>query len=219
MYGIRRSGILLAHRSKKPVVGRAVRARHRIHRTDQRFYYRYNYCYNAAYGIALYQSMDTRCSSCEAQGADGVSIHDNLVGDDLNLGSLRSRSAGDAIELMAAPGSTGKGLNQLNNVEISHNMFVRAIRALAIFGAGSAGQMHNWTLQNNIWAFGNYGVSAIGGRGGWDSPSDNTNKVYDILQACITNWKADHNAVFNWKMGAFETNWPTNGSGRGNFFY
>ena len=46
------------------------------------FTYRYNYCYNAAYGIALYQSMDAGCRSCEAQGGSRISIHDNVVGDD-----------------------------------------------------------------------------------------------------------------------------------------
>ena len=173
------------------------------------FTYRYNYCYNTAYGIALYQSMDGGCPSCQGQGASGISIHDNVVGDNLNLGNLRSRSAGDAMELMTVPDSSQRGLNQVNNVEITHNTFVRAIRSLAIFGGG-VGQMHNWTLQNNIWAYGDYGVGPIGDRGCDASFPWGTNNFQGLLSSCVSNWKADHNAVFNWQGGS----WPS-----GNSFY
>lgn len=179
------------------------------------FTYRYNYCYNAAYGIGLYQSMDGGCTSCQAQGANGVSIHDNVIGDNLNLGALKARSAGDALEVLSVGDSTRSGLNQLNNVNISHNTFVRAIRALAIVGGSPPGQMHNWRIQDNIWPFGEYGVEAVGGRGTCDAPAGNANNFHDILRSCVSNWTVDHNAVFDWKAGR----WPTDGSGRGNFFF
>jgi hypothetical protein len=170
------------------------------------FTYRYNYCYNAAYGIALYQSMDAGCTSCEAQGAARISIHDNVVGDNLNLGRLKSQSAGDAMQLYATRDQTGGGLSQLNDVSISHNTFVRAIRALAIFGADSAGQMHNWTIQDNIWAYGNYGVGPIGNGHGCDASFGwGANNFRGLLTACVSQWKADHNAVFNWQGGS----WPS----------
>ena len=180
------------------------------------FTYRYNYSYNVAYGIALYAFMPARCGNCQSQGADGVSVHDNLIGDNLNLGKLKMQSAGDAMELYATRDATGRGLSQLNNIDISHNTFVRAVRALAIFGADAPDQMHNWTLQNNIWPYGNYGVGPIGSGHGCDTRfSWGTNNLFGILTSCVSNWKADHNAVFNWKSGS----WPTNGSGKGNFFY
>jgi len=182
------------------------------------FTYRYNYCYNTAYGIALYQSMDAGCSSCQAQGANRISIHDNLIGDNLNLGNLSGTNTGDGMELMSVADSTGQGLNQINNVNISHNTIVRAIRSLMIFGA-NAGQLHNWTMQNNLWTYGNYGVGPIGNAGGCDTPygwgSDNFNA---ILNACVSSWTVDHNAVFNWNGGTTGLNWPTNGTGSGNSF-
>lgn len=169
------------------------------------FTYRYNYCYNAAYGIGLYQSMDAGCISCEAQGASGISIHDNLIGDNLNLGKLKAQSAGDALELYATRDQTGRGLSQLTNVEIVHNTFVRAIRGLAGFGADATGQMHNWTIQNNIFPYGTYGVGPIGtGRGCDQRIAWGRNDFRALLSSCVTNWKVDHNAVFNWQDGS----WP-----------
>jgi len=175
------------------------------------FTYRYNYCYNVAYGIGLYQSMDAGCPSCQAQGANRISIHDNVIGDNLNLGNLASSSTGDGFEVMTSPDSTGQGLNQLNNVNISHNTFARAIRGLTIFGGG-IGQMHNWTMQNNIWAYGNYGFMYIGFAGGCDTPYPGNAAA--ILNACVSNYTVDHNAVFNWNGGALGSNWPS-----GNLFF
>ena len=175
------------------------------------FTYRFNYCYGAAYGIALYQSMDAGCTSCEAQGARHISIHDNLVGDNLNLGKLRLQSAGDAMQMYAAQDRTARGLSQVNDVNISHNTFVRAIRALAIFGADAPGQMHQWTIQDNIWPYGNYGVGPIGNGHGCDTRFGfGSNDFTGILSACVSDWKLDHNAVFNWGGG----HWPN-----GNTFF
>jgi hypothetical protein len=182
------------------------------------FTYRYNYCYNAAYGIGLYQSMDAGCANCQAQGANRISIHDNVIGDFMNLGNLSSSSTGDGLELMTVPDSTGQNLNQMNNIKISHNTFVKAIRGLTSFGGG-AGQMHNITMQDNIMHFGTYGFMDIGFGGGCDTPFGVGNFAYSILNACVSNWTVDHNAVFNWNGGALGANWPAGGTGSGNFFF
>src|SRR5207244_1227224 len=123
-----------------------------------------------------------------------ISIHDNLIGDNLNLGSLKAQSAGDAMELYATRDVTGLGLSQLNNVEISHNSFVRAVRSLAGFGADAPGQMHSWTIQNNIFPNGNYGVGPIGNGHGCDARFPwGGNNFHGLLSSCVVNWKADHN--------------------------
>lgn len=183
------------------------------------FTYRYNYCYNAAYGIALYQSMDSGCSTCQGQGANGISEHDNLIGDNLNLGSLSGQSAGDEMEMYAAKDSSGAGLNKIQNVNISHNTFVHGIRGLAIFGADSTGLLSNWTMQNNIWYYANFGWMDIGNTGGCDTPFDNGNNAFAILNACVTGWTVDHNAVFGWNGGVLGAKWPTDGKGANNFFF
>jgi len=188
--------------------------------TVRDFTYRYNYSYNVAYGIAVYAFMGAGCSTCQSQGAWDVSIHDNLIGDDLNLGNLTAQSAGDEMEILATNDATNQGLNTIKNLNISHNLFVKGIRGLTIFGGPSTNsQMQNFTLQNNIWSYASFGWMDIGNTGGCDTPFDNANKAYQILQACVTTWTVDHNAVFNWATGTLGANWPTNGSGLNNFFY
>lgn len=182
------------------------------------FTYRYNYSYNVAYGIAVYAFMPAGCPTCQTQGGDRISVHDNVIGDNMNLGNLASSSTGDSIEILTVPDSTGRGLNQLKNINISHNTFVKAIRSITIFGGGTS-EMYNFTMQNNIWAFGNYGWADIGNAGGCDAPYGFTNNAYGILTACVSNWTVDHNAVFNWNSGTLGSKWPTNGSGSGNFFF
>jgi hypothetical protein len=175
----------------------------------QDFTYRYNYSYNVAYGMGVYAFLPGHCSTCQPQGAMRISIHDNLIGDNLNMGNLRMRSSGDAMELYAGRDTTNQGLAQLNDIDISHNTFVRAIRSLAVFGGDAPGQMHNWTMQNNIWPYGNYGVGPVGNARGCDSRSGwGPNDLRGILSACVTNWKFDHNAVFNWQGGS----WPAGNS-------
>jgi hypothetical protein len=186
--------------------------------TIRDFTYRYNYSYNVAYGIGLYAFMPAGCSTCQSQGGDRISIHDNVIGDNLNLGNLSSTNSGDSMEILAVADSTGRGLNQLNNVNISHNTFVKAMRSLTIFGGGF-GQMHNWTVQNNIWSYGNYGFLSFSTSSITCDGGTNANNAYLILQSCATNWVWDHNSVFNWNGGALGAKWPTNGSGAGNFFF
>jgi hypothetical protein len=182
------------------------------------FTYRYNYSYNTAYGIAVYAMMPTTCSTCQSQGANRVSIHDNVIGDNLNLGSLTSTSTGDAIEILATNDSTGRGLNKLQNVDINHNTFVKAIRSAILFGGPSDNtRIVNLTIQNNLWAYGNYGWVGVGGSGGCDQQANGI--FYNALNNCVSNWTVDHNAVFNWNGGStLGANWPTNGSGTGNYF-
>jgi hypothetical protein len=149
------------------------------------------------------------CVDCDAQGASNISIHDNIIGDGLSLGKLRAQSAGDAMELYAKRDDARRGLSQVNNVSISHNTFIRAIRGLAAFGADAVGQMHNWTMQDNIFPFGNYGVGPIGNSRGCDQGIPwGSNDFRRLLSACVTNWKVDHNAVFNWQGGS----WPPGNS-------
>ena len=177
----------------------------------QDFTYRFNYSYNVAYGIAVYAFLPAHCSTCQPQGGHRISIHDNLIGDNLNLGTLRQRSAGDGMELYASRDTTRRGLTQLNHIDISHNTFVRAVRSLAAFGGDAPGQMHDWTIQNNIFPFGNYGVGPIGNGDGCDKGIGwGRNDFSELLKACVINWKVDSNAVFNWQGG----NWPS-----GNRFY
>jgi len=80
--------------------------------------------------------------------------------------------------------------------------------------------MNNWRIQDNIWAFGNYGIGPIGNAGGCDTAFGwGSNNFYGILNACVTGWTVDHNAVFNWNGGTLGKNWPTDGAGAGNFFF
>lgn len=183
------------------------------------FTYRYNYAYSVAYGIAVYSFMPAGCPTCQTQGSNRVSIHDNLIGDNLNLGNLSGQSAGDEMEILATNDSTSQGLNKIQNLNISHNTFVKGIRSLTIFGGPTGNlQMVNFTLQNNIWSYANFGWGNIGNTNGCDTPFGFSNNAYSILQACVTNWTADHNAVFNWNGGTLGAKWPTDGKGAGNFF-
>jgi hypothetical protein len=163
--------------------------------------------------------MDSGCTGCQAQGANRASIHDNVIGDNLNLGSITGQSTGDALEILTAADSTGQGLNKIQNLNISHNTFVRAIRALTIFGGPPAGvntQFVNITVQNNVWAYGNFGFGPIGA--GCEGNVGFSDNAYAILNGCVTNYTWDHDAVFNWNGGTLGSKWPTNGSGLGNSF-
>src|SRR5262249_9320873 len=113
---------------------------------------------------------------------------------------------------------TGQGLNQLNNINISHNTFTKAIRALAIFG-GAPGQMHNWTVQDNLFAYGTYGFMSFSSGATTCDGGANFNNAYLVVQSCVSNWVWDHNSVFNWNGGTLGAKWPTNGAGSGNFFF
>jgi len=182
------------------------------------FTYRYNYAYNVGYGIAVYAFMPAGCTTCQNQGANRVSIHDNLI-DWLNLGNLTGLAT-DEMEILSANDSTGQGLNKLQNINISHNTFVRGIRALVIFGGPPAGvktQIVNITGQNNIWSYAASGFGPIGN--GCEGPGGFIDNAYGILNGCTTGYVWDHNGVFNWNGGALGSKWPTDGNGANNFFF
>jgi len=157
------------------------------------FIYRYNYAYNVSYGIGLYSSQDAGCTTCQSQGANRISIHDNVI-DDLNIPSQWPQGGGDAQEYTANIGSP------LQNVTIAHNTITLARRSFAIFGAGSTGLMKNWTFQNNIIANGNNGFISIG-IGGCQA---NLHTAYTILNACVSPFTFDHNLI----LGGTATDWP-----------
>jgi hypothetical protein len=183
--------------------------------------YRYNYSYNVAYGIAVYAMMAAGCSTCQSQGGNRISIHDNLIGDNLNLGNLVATSTGDAMEILATNDATGQGLNKLQNVSITHNTFVKAIRSMTVFGGPTDNtRIVNLTMQNNLWPYGNYGWVGVGSPGGCDTQANGS--FYNALNECVTTWTVDHDAVFSWSTangGTLGRNWPANGSGTGNWFY
>lgn len=184
------------------------------------FTYRYNYAYGAAYGIAIYAFAPQGCAQCLSQGADRVSVHDNLIGDNLNLGNLTATSAGDEREVMAITDPAGLGRSKLQNVNFNHNTFVRGVRALVIFGGGAFGQIVNWVDQNNIWSNATYGWMRIGNGTGDCSNPFGVGQAYAMLNACVSNWTVDHNGVFNWPTTlALGANWPTDGKGANNFFF
>ena len=185
------------------------------------FTYRYNYGFNATNGIAIYAFTPTTCATCNSQGANRVSIHDNVVGDNMNTGSLTSASTGDALDTTTVADATNQGLNQLRSVVISHNTFVKALRAFLLWGdaVGTTKQYVNFTYQNNLTAYGSFS--------GWVAPGNpsgcatlNNTSLNNAINACATGVTWNFNAVFNWPSTiTLGRNWPTNGSGAGNFFF
>jgi hypothetical protein len=163
--------------------------------------YRYNYAYNVAAGIGLFATLDGNCTtSCSSQGANRVSVHDLLI-DWINLLPGVSVNQGDATEYIANPGSP------LQNFLVTHMTISTAIRSSLIIG-GAAGQMSNWTIQNNIIPNGNYAAVGAGGcNNGFSTPAA-------MLAACISPLTFDHNVI----MGGTATGWPTAGKGLKNFF-
>lgn len=176
---------------------------------------RYNYGYNyPGDQLAVYTtSFVGGCAGCGQTLGRRISIHDNLVGDKLNTGSVTGVTGYDCIEFEASAGP-------LTQVSFTHNTCVNAVRSAMIIGANAKGQLDQFVFQNNIVALGNYGVLAA--VGGCDSGF-----FYNILNSCIngtTNtWTADHNGAFNWStanLGSTLGNgWPTNGKGLGNSFF
>jgi hypothetical protein len=181
------------------------------------FTYRYNYSFNALNGIAIYAFIPTTCSTCNSQGANRVSIHDNLIGDNMNMGSL-TLSTGDALDTTATQDATNRGLNKLQNVTIAHNTFVKALRASLLFGDanGTTKQYVNFVYQNNITGWGKFS--------GWITPGTpngcatlNNTSLFNAMNACASPYTYDHNVIFN-VAGTLTPNWPTDGHGAGNFF-
>jgi hypothetical protein len=183
------------------------------------FTYRYNYGYNATNGIAVYAFIPAGCPTCNSQGANRVSIHDDLIGDNMNKGSVTGLSTGDALDTTAVTDATNSGLNKLQNVKISHVSFVGALRAFLLLGdaTGTTKQYVNFTVQNNVMAFGsNSGWVNPGTAGG--CAQSNQSSLFNALNACASSYTWDHNAIFN-VAGTLGANWPTNGSGLGNWFF
>jgi hypothetical protein len=181
------------------------------------FTYRYIYSYNTAYGIAVYSFTPTTCSTCQSQGMNRVTIHDNVIGDNLNLGSLTGINSGDAIEILANDDPSGRGLNKTQNLNIHNNTFVKSIRSLILFGGPTSNsQIINLVMQNNIWPYGNFGFVSVGNSSSCDGVAGGN--FFTALNNCVTSHTVDHDAGFNW-LGTLGAHWPTNGSGLGNFFY
>jgi hypothetical protein len=182
----------------------------------QDFTSRYNYGYNypGPY-MALYSTNFVGgCTNCNTLGRRG-SIHDNLVGDRMNRGSL-TLTGFDCTEFLATAGP-------ITNVSVRHNTCVNSFRTAYLIGSNATGQLDQIAIQDNLMALGQYG--ALPGTGnGCDQPGQ---KLYTILNSCVngtTNtWTFDHNAGFNWdttNSGACcGAGWPTNGSGAVNLFY
>jgi hypothetical protein len=123
---------------------------------------------------------------------------------------------------LLTPDSTNRGLNQINNVNIHNNTFVKGVRSLMIIGGGNPApsqNQHNWIFQNNVGSNANFGSMSITSATSACDGGTNFNILFKIVQACISGVTWDHNAVFNWNQGALGTNWPTNGSGLGNLFF
>jgi hypothetical protein len=153
--------------------------------------YRYNYAYNVAAGIGLFSTTDNGCTNCASQGANRVSVHD-LVIDWINLLPGVSINQGDATEYIANQGSP------LQNFLVTHMTISTAIRSSLVIG-GAAGQMSNWTIQNNIIPNGNYAALGAGGcNNGFSTPAA-------MLAACISPLTFDHNVI----MGGTATGWLT----------
>jgi len=166
--------------------------------------YRYNYGYNVAYGIGLYSSQDTGCTSCQSQGANRISIHDNVV-DNLNV-LPQYTGGGDAQEYTANIGSP------LNNISVRHNTITLAKRGFVIFGAGATGLLNTWDWRDNIMPNGGNGTPGSGGFlniGGPGGCQDSLSGALNLLNACVTAYQFNHDVI----MGGTSTGWPT-----GNFF-
>ena len=165
------------------------------------FVARYNYGYNYPGDlIAVYStSFVGGCAGCGMTWGAFGSVHDNLVGDKLNKGSL-TLTGFDGIEFLANAGP-------MVNINIFHNSVVNAYRACLILSAStnSAGNSgyNNIVLQNNICTY----TPASGGSpylNGGGCGSGSTLSVF--LSTCVTNWTLDHNFIFN---TASLTGWPS----------
>lgn len=183
----------------------------------QDFTARYNYGYNyVGDHMAIYSTMDIGCGTCSTLGRRG-SVHDNLLGDKLNAGSVTGLAGTDGIEFLADAGP-------MTDVSITHNTIVSAMRSGMLFGGNlGTGSFTNFVFQNNLFSAGNYGI--FSGNSGSGCEANNTADNFFLwLNNCAgATWTADHNAMFNWNtsnLGAtLGKNWPTNGNGLGNFFY
>ena len=155
---------------------------------------RYNYGYN--YPGALLATYTTSfvggCAGCGQTLGRRLVMHDNLVGDKLNRGSL-TLTGFDGLELESTAGP-------LLSVSFTHNTFVNAYRSSILGGAStnSAGNsgINNLVFQNNITTF----TPASGGNTFLPAPAgcSTTGQTFQaFLTACVTTWTVDHNGLFN----------------------
>ena len=176
------------------------------------FTYRFNMCGGAATGPGLYATMDGGCNNCQTQGANGYSMHDNVIDAMIPMACCGA----DAYITTTVSDSTNQGLNRIQNVNISNNTFVRSSRYSIAVGAGGSGLYYTFVMQNNLFPNAQYGVGSNPSLAGCST----TNSFFQILGACMTGWTVDHNAVFEWPSNvAAGASWPTDGKGTGNWFY
>lgn len=169
---------------------------------------RYNYGYDYPGALfAVYSSMDIGCSTCFTF-ATNLSIHDNLVGDKLNRGSL-TLTGFDGFEFLADAGP-------MTNISFFHNTVVNAYRSFLLMGsqtnsAGTSG-FNNILLQNNIGTFNtaSSGGPWLAGNGSTSGPCDLVTQTFQTyLNTCITTNTVNFNGVFNvpningWPSGNF----------------
>ena len=162
---------------------------------------RHNYGYNVAGAqLATYTSSYVGgCAGCGQTLGRRLVIHDNLWGDKLNRGSL-TLTGFDGTEFLASAGP-------LSQVVISHNTWVNAFRSCMYLGANAAGQLDQFTYQDNICFLGTQVAGGIipATASGCDLSGY---RFLQILTACINGttptWTVDHNGTF----GAPATGWP-----------
>jgi len=177
---------------------------------------RYNYGYNyPGPQIAVYTTdIVGGCTACSTLARRG-SIHDNLVGDKLNRGSL-SVTGFDCTEIVASAGP-------ITDISFRHNTCVNSFRSAYFIGASGKNQLDHIVIQDNLMSLGQYG--ALPGTGnGCDKPGL---RLFAILTKCINGgsntWVFDHNANFNWDTqnsgSVLGLGFPKDGKGEGNLFY
>lgn len=171
---------------------------------------RYNYGYN--YPGVLIANYTTSfvggCTGCGQTWANFGSIHDNLVGDKLNRGSL-GLTGFDGLELL-----TGAG--PIFNLSIRHNTIVNAYRSLLLLGASTNGAgasgFDHFTFQDNIGTYtsasGGAPFLAANGSAGTCDTSGITLQTFltNCINGTTATWTLDHNFVFG---TASLTGWPS----------
>ena len=177
----------------------------------QDFVARYNYGYNYPGDmIAIYSTQDIGCTNCTTLGRRG-SVHDNLVGDKLNKGSL-TLTGFDGIEFLATAGP-------MTQITINHNSVVNGWRSFLVMSANTnssgASGYDQMVIQDNIGTYtpASQGAPYLNGGGCGAGQT-----FQNFLTTCVTTSTVNHNVVFNtpnlngWPAGNF---FQTSASGVG----